>query len=59
MDHAAYPKSLRGKSDAALMFTIQDAKEAMAALPNGPNTGYYADEVAYAAMELAKRRRAK
>ena len=57
MDHAAYQKSLRGKSEEALRFAIKDAQEAIAAMPDGENAGYYADEVSYCSMELARRRR--
>lgn len=56
MDHKAYPLALRSKSDEQLRFIIKDAQEAMAANPENPNNGYYADEVHYAAMELKRRR---
>jgi hypothetical protein len=52
MDHAAYPKKCRGLSDLVLRFIIKDANEALMAMPNGENAGYYADEIHYAAMEL-------
>lgn len=57
VDHAKYPAYLRSKDDDALRFIIQDAREAMAAHPDNPKAGYYADEVAYASMELARRQR--
>jgi len=56
MDHASYQRRVRGLSDASLAFIIQDAKEAMEAMPENPNNGHYADEVAYCAAELARRR---
>ncbi len=57
MDHYAYPVSLFNKSDEELRFIIKDANEAMRAMPDGENAGYYADEVNYAADEIARRRR--
>lgn len=56
MDHAAYQKRCRKLDDAALEFTIKDAKEAVAANPHNPNNGYYADEICYAAMDLRRRK---
>lgn len=55
IDHTAYPKSLRRKSDDQLRFIIKDAGEAIDANPHGEKAGYYADEIHYAAMELARR----
>lgn len=55
MDHTAYPRLMKRKSDEALHFIIKDAKEAIAVNPDGVNAGYYADEVHYAAMELKRR----
>ena len=59
MDHGAYPKALRKKSEAELRYIIKDAGEAVKALPDGVNAGYYADEVLYAATELRRREGAK
>jgi len=56
IDHAAYPLALRAKSDAALHFILKDAAEALRAMPQGEKAGYYADEINYAGMELARRR---
>lgn len=56
MDHVAYPKSLKRKSDAELRFIIKDAHDAAKAMPGGVNEGYYLDEVLYCCDELAKRR---
>ena len=56
MDHTAYPKSLRNKSEAELHWIIKDAGEAARANPEGVNAGYYADEVNYASSELYRRR---
>ena len=59
MDHAAYQKALREKSEEQLRYAIRDAGEAIRAMPDGENAGYYADEVSYCAMELARRQRAR
>lgn len=57
MDHLTYPARCRTKTEAELRHTIADAKSAMAANPENPNNGYYADEVCYCADELARRNR--
>lgn len=56
MDHAKYPKRLRKLDESSLRFIIKDAGEAIAANPNNPNNGYYADEISYCGMELRRRR---
>jgi len=55
MNHTTYPKSLRSKSEAEIRYTIKDAQEAVAAMPNGENVSYYLDEVCYCADELYRR----
>ena len=55
MDHSKYPKRLRRLDECSLRFIIKDASEAIAANPDNPNNGYYADEVSYAGMELRRR----
>ena len=55
IDHTNYPKTLKSKSVAALRFIIRDCKEAIAAQPDSPKVGYYADEICYAGMELKRR----
>ncbi len=55
MDHNAYPKSLHSKSKEALRFIMKDAHQASQAFLNGPNVGYYLDEINYCGMELARR----
>jgi hypothetical protein len=57
MDHAAYPESLKTKSDQRLRFIMKDAYEAMKANPENPNNGYYQDEINYCANELQRRQR--
>ena len=59
IDHKSYPRRLRKKSEAELRYIIKDAKAAIKAYPGGHKAGYYADEIHYAAMELAKRKRRK
>jgi hypothetical protein len=57
IDHREYPRLCRGRSDAELLFTIADCQATLAAWPDTPNHGYYADEINYCADELARRRR--
>lgn len=57
MDHNEYPKRMKKLTGDQLRYTIQDAREAMLAMPDGENAGYYADEISYAAMELSRRAR--
>ncbi len=55
INHTEYPKTLKGRSEDALRYTIKDANEAMLAMPEGHKAGYYADEIHYCAMELTRR----
>ena len=55
IDHAAYQKKTRKMTDAELRYTISDCKAAIKANPEGHKAGYYADEVHYCNMELARR----
>lgn len=57
MNHGEYQKMIRNKTDAQLQFIVKDAREALEAMPDGPNAGYYKDEMLYAAMELNQRDR--
>jgi hypothetical protein len=57
IDHAAYPKLCRSRSDAELLYVIADCRATLEAWPDQPNHGYYADEINYCADELARRRR--
>ena len=57
MNHAEYQERLRGLPNRALRFIIQDATEALEAMPDGPNAGYYADEISYAGAELKRRQK--
>lgn len=58
MDHTAYIKSVKGKDIDSLRYIIQDCREAIAAMPEGENAGYYMDEIHYCAMELRRREKA-
>jgi hypothetical protein len=55
IDHNEYPRRLCTKSTAELKFAQSDAQAAMKAMPDGPKAGYYADEINYISMELARR----
>lgn len=49
-------KKVKGLSEESLRYIIKDAQEAMAAMPDNPKNGWYADEVNYCCMELARRK---
>lgn len=55
MNHTEYQERIAKLPSAALRYVAKDAQETLAAMPDGPNAGYYADEVCYCADELAKR----
>lgn len=55
MNHTDYPKRLKKLNLAQLWFIISDCQETLDAMPNGENAGYYADEINYAGMEIARR----
>lgn len=55
IDHTEYPRRLRSRSVAELRYTIADCKTAIAANPENPKCGYYADEIHYCAAELRRR----
>ena len=59
MDHSGYIARTKTMSLASLRYVIGDANAAIEAMPNGPNVGYYTDEVHYCCMEIARRRRTK
>ena len=56
IDHRAYKRRVRQMRTAQLLYVIEDAKAAMAAMPDGHKAGYYADEVHYCAAEIKRRR---
>ena len=53
MDHNAYIARTRKMEDASLRYVRDDARQAIEAMPDGPNAGYYADEMHYCEMEIA------
>ena len=55
MNHSEYQRECKSRTVTQLRYIIQDCKKAIAAMPENPNAGYYADEIHYCAMELAKR----
>jgi hypothetical protein len=57
IDHAAYPRRCRTRSEMELRFIIADARAALDAMPDNPNAGFYLDEINYCADELARRAR--
>lgn len=57
IDHAAYPKLCRSRSEAELRYVIADCRATLAAWHDQPNAGYYLDEINYCADELARRAR--
>lgn len=57
IDHAEYQKKTRTMSADSLRYVIKDCRQVLAAMPDGSNAGYYADEINYCAMELHRRGR--
>lgn len=55
MKHAEYQERIAKLPSVAVRFIMNDAMETIVAMPDGPNAGYYADEICYCADELAKR----
>jgi hypothetical protein len=56
IDHAAIQRKVKKLSDDSLRWVIKDCRAAIAANPDGHKAGYYADEIHYCVMELARRR---
>jgi len=56
MNHTEYMRKVKNLCEASLRYIIQDCREAIEAMPNNPKNGYYADEIHYCSMELAKRK---
>jgi len=54
-DHAAYQKKVKKMSIGSLRFVIRDCQDAIAAMPDNPKCGHYADEISYCSMELKRR----
>jgi hypothetical protein len=56
MDHSEYIANTRKMTLSSLEYVRQDAAQAYSAFPDGPNAGYYADEVHYCSMEIKRRK---
>jgi len=56
MDHSEYIANTRTMTLSSLEYVRKDALEAYNAFPDGPNSGYYADEVNYCSMEIKRRK---
>ena len=54
-DHGAYQRHVRRLSVDSLRYIMRDAREAIAANPDGTKAGWYADEIAYCSQELKRR----
>ena len=57
MQWAMYTERIEKLPSVALRFIMIDAQEAIDAMPDGINAGYYADEIHISASELRKRAR--
>ena len=55
MNHSEYQADCKNRSETSLRHVIEDCKQAIAAMPDNPNAGYYADEIHYCSMELRRR----
>ena len=55
INHSEYQNRIKALTVESLQHIIQDAKAAIAAMPDGHKAGYYADEVHYCSMELNRR----
>ena len=53
--HSAYMTSTKSMDSDSLRYVIEDCRAAMAAMPDNPKCGQYADEVHYCTMELHRR----
>jgi len=55
MDHSKYLQDIKSWDIAQLYYVRDDAAKARDAMPDGINSGYYADEVHYCGMEIRRR----
>jgi len=55
INHSEYQAKVKTMTDAELLYTMQDARAAIDAMPYGHKAGYYADEIHYCAAELRRR----
>jgi len=56
INHEHYQRRCRHRTIEQLQYIIQDCIAAIKAYPSGYKAGYYADEINYCSMELAKRK---
>jgi hypothetical protein len=56
IDHKEYREKVRWMTSDQLKWTIEDCREAIKGMPQGPKVGYYLDEINYCSMELSKRK---
>lgn len=56
MSHQLYMDKCKTMTTDQLKYAITDAQEALAAMPEGVNAGFYADEINYCGMELQFRK---
>ena len=52
MSHNLYMAACKTRTTEQLEYVVSDAREALAAMPDGINAGFYADEIHYNSMEL-------
>jgi hypothetical protein len=53
--HTQYMTKVKTLSNESLRYIIEDCRNAMAAMPDSPKWGQYADEVHYCHMEINRR----
>ncbi len=59
INHTEYMKKVKTLTEESLRYIIKDCQEAINAMPFGAKAGYYADEISYCSMELARRKSTK
>lgn len=56
MEHSKYIAKTKKMDEDSLKYVIKDCQNAIDAMPDNPNAGYYADEIHYCCMELKRRK---
>ena len=56
INHSHYQRRCCHRTIEQLRYVIADCTAAITANPDNPKNGYYADEINYCSMELAKRK---
>ena len=59
MRFAEYEEKIIGAPSIVLRYIMKDAKEAIAAFPDGPNVQYYSDEILLCDQEISRRLKPK